>query len=167
MTDLKGQKEGRKRKDRVERKEVGRKTAKDVEIVAKKITGESRHQEEGTKEGETDERRRGGLRRKRGYIATCVNTYQLISPEFLSSLKHSPKVDCGRQKTNKAVRNCEKGPELKHMTSETVVTAERGRWIQCRRTYLDPSVIAGHGGVKFTNCVNCFVVKSITMDHIL
>lgn len=53
------------------------------------------------------------------YIATCVNTYQLISSEFLSSLKHSPKVDCGRQKTNKAVRNTGKGPELKHMKSYT------------------------------------------------
>lgn len=35
---------------------------------------------------------------KQDYIATCVNTYQLISSEFLSSLKHSPKVDCGRDR---------------------------------------------------------------------
>lgn len=62
--------------------------------------------------------------KEREYIATYVNTYQLISSKFLSSLKHSPKVDCGRQKTNKAVRNSGKGPELQEVTSYTVITQE-------------------------------------------
>lgn len=77
----------------------------------------------------------GGGRGKKGqtwaegkeYIATHASTYQLISSEFLSSLKHSPKVDCGREKTNKTVKNSGKGPELKHVMSYIVITAERGR----------------------------------------
>lgn len=72
------------------------------------------------------------------YIATHVNTYQLISSEFLSSLKHSPKVDCGRQKTNKSVRNSGKELELKHTTSYTVITPERGRLMQSWKKYLHP-----------------------------
>lgn len=67
------------------------------------------------------------MTKEKEYIATYVNTYQLISSEFLSSLKHSPKVDCRRQKTNKAVRDSGKGPELKHITSYIVITPERER----------------------------------------
>lgn len=51
------------------------------------------------------------------YIATHASTYQLISSKFLSSLKHRPKVDCGRQEANKTVRNSGKEPDLKRTTS--------------------------------------------------
>lgn len=72
MTDLKGQKEGRKRKDREERREVGKETAR----------GDNREKE--SKRRETE---RGGdrgkkeetLTKEKKYITTYVNTYQLIS----------------------------------------------------------------------------------------
>lgn len=48
--------------------------------------------------GETERGWGGNFMEKQDYIATCVNIYQLISSEFLSSLKHSPKVDCGRDR---------------------------------------------------------------------
>lgn len=59
----------------------------------------------------------GGWTEAKEYIATHVSTYQLISSKFLSGLKHSPKVDCGKHKTNKTVRNSGKEPEWRHMMS--------------------------------------------------
>lgn len=99
-------------KSKAEKEKAGRKEG----IIEKKIAGEGRHQEEG-----------GRRKKEKGYIATHASTYQLISSEFLSSFKHSPKVDCGKQKTNKTVRNSGKGPGLKHMTSFIDITPERGR----------------------------------------
>lgn len=50
-------------------------------------------------------------------ISAHVSTYQLISSKFLSSLKHGPKVDCGKQKTNKTIRTSGKEPEQRAMMS--------------------------------------------------
>lgn len=59
-----------------------------------------------------DGEREGGTRAKaKECICAHVSTYQLISSKFLSSLKHGPKVDCGKQKTNKTVRTSGKEPE--------------------------------------------------------
>lgn len=99
-------------KSKAEKEKAGRKEG----IIEKKIAGEGRHQEVG-----------GRRKKEKGYIATHASTYQLISSEFLSSFKHSPKVDCGKQETNKTVRNSGKGPELKHMTSFIDITPERER----------------------------------------
>lgn len=51
---------------------------------------------------------------------TCAHasTYQLISSKFLSSLKHGPKVDCGKQKTNKRVRTSGEEAEPRRMMSQ-------------------------------------------------
>ncbi len=117
MTDLKGQKEGRERKGSEERRdEEGRHKEKESRRGST-LGGGKKEEMHRRKKGET-------LTKEKEYIATYVNTYQLISSEFLSSLKHRPKVDCGRQKTNKTVRNSGKG--LKCMMSYTVITQERG-----------------------------------------
>ena len=101
VTDLKGQKEGRKRKTGIK---GGRQV---VDSIGGRDTLETKDRRgritEGEKQKARDTEERGGrvVTKEREYIATYVNTYQLISSKFLSSLKHSPKVDCGRQKTNK------------------------------------------------------------------
>lgn len=90
--------------------------------------GRGREQRGERKERGGNRGREGGTwRKEKKYIATCVNTYQLISSEFLSSLKHGPKVDCGREKTNKAISEYGNRSQLKHITSCTVHPAERER----------------------------------------
>lgn len=60
----------------------------------------------------------GGTRKKAKECTSAhVSTYQLISSKFLSSLKHGPKVDCGKQKTNKTVRTSGREPEQRGMMS--------------------------------------------------
>lgn len=66
----------------------------------------------GVKKGRMEGWREGGTRMtEKECICAHASTYQLISSEFLSGLKHGPKVDCGKQKTNKSVRTSGKEPE--------------------------------------------------------
>lgn len=75
------------------------------------------------------------------YIATHASTYQLISSKFLSSLKHSPKVDCGREKTNKTVKISGKGPELKHVMSYVDITSHYNREGEINTVLEEDSVV--------------------------